>query len=150
MLVYNKSQRAQNEASFYQEKEMMLQRFLQLWLGSIAQSLGMNYSQRVAATRCPATANLELQCGTKISQMSSNIIEVSLSKHAHLGLFARSSSSTVQESLRKVSGIFSLTLLISTTKFLKYVWMKVELLRWFCTWAYRSSTCGISWWKDLV
>ena len=117
ILVCYKSQRAQNEASFHQENEMMLQHFLQPWLGGIAQSWEMNYSERVAAT-CPVTAELGLQCDSTTSQTSSNNIEIFSLKHSHLGLFARGSSFTAQESLSKTSGVFCETLLIDTTKFL--------------------------------
>ena len=67
----------------------MLQHFLQPWLESIAQSLEMNDSERVAATRCPVTAELELQCDITTSQTSSNNIEIFSSKHSHLGLFCK-------------------------------------------------------------
>ena len=77
-------------------------------------------SKRVAATRCPVAANLELQFNSTLSQTSSNIIDISSSMHWSLIY----STGIIMKDIWD----FSLTLLIDTTKFLKYVWMKVELI----------------------
>lgn len=40
-----------------------------------------------------------------------------------------------------------ITLLMDLTTFFKGVWMNIEDMWHFCSWAYRISTCGINWWK---